>query len=88
MFYNPKLVSYDDLPEEVAKDKLPNNGSGKEYASYLIIRDADEKIVSVRSDAMEPEDCSFCRDLNWIMGELKRAYKIGLEEGRSITYEK
>ena len=62
-----KLVSYDDLTED---EKLgqPENGSGKEYASYIVVE--DEKGRRVYSDAMEPEDASFGRDLFWIIEEI------------------
>jgi hypothetical protein len=70
---NLKITScyFDDLPEWVDKSMLPNNGSGKEYATYLVIEDGDYR--SVRSDAMEPEDARFGRDLKWIIKELYRA---------------
>ena len=62
-----KLVSFEDLTED---EKLgqPNNGSGKEYASYIVVE--DEKGRRVYSDAMEPEDASFGRNLSWILEEL------------------
>ncbi len=68
-----KIVSYENLPDWTMKDYLSNNGSGKEYATYIIIEDGDYK--AVYSDAMEPEDCSFGRDLNWIVAELNRKFK-------------
>lgn len=58
----------------VDETKLPNNGGGKEYASYLLIE--DEAGRRVYSDAMEPEDCRFYRDLEWIKTELDRAHEM------------
>jgi len=67
------IVNYEDLPKWVDKDDLPNNGCGKESASYLVIEDVDYK--AYYSDAMAPEDTSFNRDLSWIKEELERAKK-------------
>lgn len=41
------------------------------------------KIVNEYYDCVEPEDCSFSRDWNWISGELKRAYEYGYEDGKN-----
>ena len=65
----------DELPEE-HKKSLSENGSGSEYATYLIISHND-KIIRVASDAMEPEDAIFSRDLNWIKDAIENVYKIG-----------
>ena len=72
---------YEELPEEVNKEwGLSDNGSGKDCATY-IIQKADGEIISVESDAMEPEDASFGRDLKWIKQSLEDAYEKGLEDG-------
>ena len=63
-----KVVSYDDLTKEEQEDQS-NNGGGKEYATYIIIE--DEKGRRIYSDAMEPEDATFYRDLSWIVNELE-----------------
>lgn len=60
-----------NLPSWVDRDDLSNNGSGKEWSSYLVIEDGNYR--AVYSDAMEPEDCTFGRDLRWIKIELERA---------------
>lgn len=65
------ILSYEDLPDWVDKKYgLSNNGCGKEDASYIVIEDGDYKVCY--SDAMEPEDASFGRDLSWIISELNR----------------
>jgi len=69
------LCDFEDLPDN-QKDKQPNNGPGKEYASYLIIKHKGE-IIRIQSDAMEPEDANFLRDLWWIKDALIQAYKLG-----------
>lgn len=66
-----KIVFFSQLPEWVDKDFVSNNGSGKEYANYLLIEDGEYR--ACYSDAMEPEDCKFSRDLNWVVTELRRA---------------
>jgi len=63
-----EIVDFDDLSAE-EKKYASNNGSGKEYASYLIIE--DEYGRRVYSDAMETEDATFRRDLSWIIEELR-----------------
>jgi len=63
-----KVVAYEELTKEEQQCQ-PNNGSGKKYASYIIIE--DEKGRRIYSDAMEPEDASFSRNLSWIIDELK-----------------
>ncbi len=65
-----RQVSYDELTQEEKESGLSNNGSGKEYASYIIIEDVDGK--RIYSDAMEPEDSRFFRDLDWIIDELNK----------------
>ena len=64
------VFGLNDLPSWVDKSSLSNNGSGAEYASYLLIEDGDYR--ACYSDAMEPEDCTFGRDLKWIKAELER----------------
>ena len=65
-----KIVDFDDLPAWVDKDNLSNNRLGKEYASYIVIEDGEYK--AVYSDAIEPEDACFYRDLSWIVEEINR----------------
>lgn len=82
--YTVTKYNYDELPESVKDpefliDSLPDNGCGKEYASYLIIKH-DETVLAIESDAMEPEDATFWRDLSWIKGALELAYKLGYED--------
>jgi hypothetical protein len=65
------ICHYEELPEWADRESLSNNGSGKLYANYLVIEDGDYR--ACYSDAMEPEDATFTRDLNWIKRELERA---------------
>ncbi len=62
-----KLVSYYDLPES-EKMEQPNNGYGREEANYLAFKVNGE--IVYRSDAMEPEDARFTRDLSWIRSDI------------------
>jgi hypothetical protein len=78
--FRVEVVSYDELPKEIEKDGLSNNGRGREYARYLLIWHGNE-LVEWYSDAMEPEDVSFYRDLDWITSALERAYEQGVEDG-------
>lgn len=76
-------INFEDLTDD-EKENVPNNGSGKEYVSYVRITRKGETIL-LESDAMEPEDCSFGRDLCWIVGALNRAYECGVEDGRNSS---
>jgi hypothetical protein len=74
-----KRINYDDLTED-EQDRQPNNGQGKEQANYLrIIHNG--KTIAIRSDAMEPEDCLFYRDLSWISNAITKAYELGRIDG-------
>lgn len=82
--YTVTKCDYAELPETIKNpeflvDSLPDNGSGKEYATYLIIKH-NETILAVESDAMEREDAVFHRDLSWIKQALETAYKLGYED--------
>ena len=70
------IVEYEDLPEDVRYSQ-PDNGCGKEDANYLKI-EIPGGSVYYQSDAMEPEDATFTRDLSWIVDELHRAYAAGI----------
>lgn len=74
-----KEVSFDDLTEEEQTDQ-PDNGGGKEYAAYLCVI-YKGKTLSIYSDAMEPEDCTFSRDLKWVKSAILAAYDFGIWGG-------
>ena len=63
-----KLFDYDSLPKEIDKESLSNNG---ECADYLVLY-LDGEVYDYRSDAMEPEDTCFIRDLSFIMDWVNR----------------
>lgn len=75
-----KIVDYDELPEEVKKLYLSNNGRGKEMATYLLIYHND-KLKYCFSDAMETEDAIFTRDLSWIKDVILDMYNTGICDG-------
>lgn len=74
-----KIVSYSDLPDEITRECLSDNGDGAEYASYLLIYE-DKKLVRCESDAMEKEDARFSRDMFWIKHAIWDAYLFGLTQ--------
>ena len=76
--YTVELVEYKDLtPDEDCY--LSENGRGKEYASYIRIKH-DGETFALYSDAMEPEDARFSRDLSWIIDALQTAFELGKKE--------
>lgn len=68
-------LTYNDLTDE-ERIRVSNNGSGKENASYLRIIFPDGT-KQIESDAMEPEDARFSRDLEWIKGTLNKTFAAG-----------
>ena len=75
------ILNFEDLTHEQQKQSS-NNGSGKEYATYIKIEDVDG--IRIYSDGMEPEDCTFDRDLKWIVTELNKAAEINNNKQRAI----
>ena len=67
--------SFAELSDE-EKNEVPNNGTGKEYASYVRVTHND-KTIFLKNDAMEPEDRTFSRDLNWVYDALQKCYELG-----------
>ena len=67
---------YDILTEEEKNMPLPNNGMGKEEATYIRITHKG-KTIGLFSDAVEPEDATFSRDYNWIPDIILKAYQLG-----------
>ena len=79
-----KYLNFEDLTAE-EKENVPNNGFGKEYASYIKIIHND-KTICLKSDAMEPEDACFCRDLSWIKSMLETCYELGKKDGNDSNF--
>jgi len=71
-----ELIGFDDLSDD-EKESVPNNGNGKEHANYIKVTYMGD-IILLKSDAMEPEDADFGRDLKWIADSLKKCYEIGM----------
>jgi hypothetical protein len=74
------LCTFEELtPAEQAGTST--NGCGKEYANYIRVKRGSQTIW-LESDAMEPEDARFTRDLSWIKEALDYAYQCGIADGR------
>jgi hypothetical protein len=78
--FEVRLVGYSDLTDE-EQESQPNNGCGKEEANYIKVF-YNDKVYFIESDAMEPEDASFCRDLGWVAQALEDTYYLGLKDGK------
>ncbi len=79
MTFQVKIEGYEDLsPTE--QEGAADNGSGKEYASYIRIS-INNGTRFLESDAMEPEDARFYRDLSWIKEAVELAYRTGVVDG-------
>ncbi len=77
--FSVELQNYEDLSDD-DRVGISHNGWGPEYASYVRVIHRG-KTIYLESDAMEPEDARFSRDLNWVVSALMNAYCIGLDEG-------
>lgn len=78
MTYEIFNCGYKDIPE-LWKSNVSDNGHGKEYADYLVVKH-NGVTIAVYSDAMEPEDVYFSRDMKWIKPALISAYELGKKE--------
>lgn len=78
-----KILNWEELKSAVGEAEAEgfsnNNGSGRVYADYYVFY-RNGKVFDWHSDAMEPEDARFSRDLNWIGSLVLRAYEQGLED--------
>lgn len=72
------VLSIDELTEEEKE-----NVCADDYHYYLKVTHKGKEIL-FKSDAMEPEDCTFMRDLSWISSIINRAYRLGVEDGYKI----
>ena len=79
------VVSFQELSEQEQKLQ-PNNGCGKEYANYIKITDGSETVM-ILSDAVEPEDATFRRDFSNVVSAIKKAYEIGIRDGKRLNCE-
>lgn len=43
------------------------------------------KLITERSDKIEPEDVSFYRDFYWVFELIKEVYELGVEDGRGYV---
>lgn len=73
---------YEDLSKD-EQTSVPNNGNGKEYATYIRVKDG-EHTIELLSDAVEPEDATFNRDFRDVAAVIKHAYRIGVRDGKRI----
>lgn len=71
---------FEDLSDE-EKKYASNNGVGKEHASYIRVKHNGETIL-LESDAIEPEDKTFHRDLSWVATWLTKAYELGKADSK------
>lgn len=76
------IVFFDELTDNEQAIQ-PNNGRGKEYASYIKITDGAETLMLL-SDAVEAEDARFTRDFNCIVDALEQVYLKGLQDGKKL----
>jgi len=73
------VVAFKSL-SDAEKNEASNNGHGKEYSSYIRV-ELDGQTIALESDAMEPEDVNFYRDLYWVPKLLQKCYEIGVADG-------
>lgn len=71
-----KILDYEHLPEELKED-----ADGWGYKRFVVVTH-NGKVLEWHSDGMEPEDCTFGRDLRWVPILIRKAYELGLEDGK------
>lgn len=64
--------------DELTPEEQENYGSN-DYNQYLKITH-NGKVICLESDAYEPEDVRFYRDLGWIPTIIRKAYELGKED--------
>ena len=74
-----RIEDYYELTKE-EQENVSNNGRGKEHASYIRVSH-NGKILLLESDAMEPEDTCFFRDLSWVQEIILKSYELGRIDG-------
>jgi len=79
-----ETLSFKGLSDD-EKDGVSNNGFGKEYANYIKITH-NGVVVLLESDAMEPEDAIFGRDLSWVADMLEKCYDFGVKDERELPF--
>jgi len=76
--FKVQLQEFSQL-SEAEKTGASDNGNGKEWANYVRVTHNGETLY-LESDAIEPEDKSFGRDLNWVLGAIRKAYELGCSD--------
>lgn len=77
--FRVQVQDYESLsPEE--QMAASDNGHGKEWANYIRVTHNGQTLY-LENDAIEPEDKSFRRDLNWIVDAILKAYELGRIDG-------
>lgn len=80
--FKVEIQSFQQLSAE-ERACASTNGIGKECANYLRVTYGGDLIL-LESDAMEPEDCRFSRDLKWIRAALESAFLMGAQSNAQI----
>lgn len=70
------IQAFEDLTKK-ERAAASDNGSGAKYATYVrVVHNGDT--LFLENDAMEPEDATFWRDLEWVPKAIATAYELGL----------
>jgi hypothetical protein len=75
-------LHYTKLPDWAKKEARYESdcGCGFEHATYLLLFNNEGSFLEMYSDAMEPEDACFSRDLSWIEDAILEAYQRGKDD--------
>lgn len=68
------VIPTDELTDEEADD-FPSD-------CWVLCVKHEGKVIATESDAIEPEDATFARDLKWIPDLLQTVYELGKQDGR------
>ena len=83
MSLKTKVVYGADKLSQEARAILGKGKLSNDWHSYLLVYHND-KLITVESSEMEPEDVSFGRDLKWVPTLLHRVYALGHDDAKGI----
>lgn len=81
--YTVGIRKFDDFSKEEQKIWCDSDSRWRKEDAHYIVETIDDKIIAVHTDAIEPDNAFFNKDLAWISLALINAYKLGELKGES-----
>jgi hypothetical protein len=83
--FKVELQEFSQL-SDAEKMAMPDNGNGKKWANYVRVTYKGQTLY-LESDAIEPEDKSFGRNLHWVLTAIRKAYELGRADNGSPSHD-